>query len=172
MSAASRHVCLLFAALFLLPTASAGAGKPRFVTDTVAGVQLTEGEEIRAYDARTGYYLVRWRECCGGPSGLVLTRSKQRAEEHANVDDAVHHRLRSLATGHGVVIGDTLQAVRSRLGMPTRLPQRGKQPEELTYTYLYRYREGESVMELQAEYTFRGGRLWQIELAENYLEGG
>src|SRR5688572_26752360 len=137
MSAASRPVRLLFVALFLLSTASAGANRPRFVTDTVAGVQLTEGEEIRAYDPRTGYYLVRWRECCGGPSGLVLTRSKQRAEEHANVDAAVHRRFRSLATGHGVAIGDTLQAVRSKLGMPTRLPRRGKQPGELTYTYLY-----------------------------------
>lgn len=169
---AAHPLCLLFAVLLLLPTASAGAKPPRFVSNTVAGVELTEGEEIRIYDARTGYYLVRWRECCGGPSGLILTRSKQKAAAEGNLEDISPRRLPSLATGHGVAIGDTLQMVRQKLGMPTRLPRRGMRPGEWTYTYLYRYPDGASVMEYQAEYTFRGGRLREIELAENFIVGG
>jgi hypothetical protein len=172
MNSASRPMYLLFAILLLLPTASAGAKPPGFVSYEVAGVELTEGEEIRSYDSRTGYYLVRWRECCGGPTGVVLTPSKQRAAEQGGLDTVQPRRLRSLATGHGVAIGDTLRAVRQTLGMPTRRPQRGKRAEEWIYTYLYRHPDGEALMEYQADYTFRGGRLREIEFAENFIEGG
>jgi hypothetical protein len=174
MPVTAHPLCLLLAVL-LLPTASTAAKPPRppgYVSRIVAGVELSGGEEIRVYDSRTGYYLVRWRECCGGPTGLLLTPSRQKAAEEVDLESLKTRPIRSLATGHGVAIGDTLQTVRQKLGMPTRLPRRGRRAQEWTYTYLYRYPDGASVMEYRADYTFRDGRLRQIELAENFIEGG
>jgi hypothetical protein len=49
-------------------------------------------------------------------------------------------RLPSLATGHGVAIGDTPQSVRQRLGMPTRVRWSQRKPGARIYSYIYVYR--------------------------------
>jgi hypothetical protein len=83
-------------------------------------------------------------------------------------------RLPTLATGHGIMIGDAPQTVRQRLGMPTRVEWARKKPglRIYSYRYFYRHREGHVVMEYEAAYTFRNARLWQIEFREDMIEGG
>jgi hypothetical protein len=46
-------------------------------------------------------------------------------------------RLPTLATGHGIMIGDAPQTVRQRLGMPTRVKWARKKPDLRVYCYRF-----------------------------------
>jgi hypothetical protein len=72
--------------------------------------------------------------------------------------------LPSLATGHGVVIGDTPRQVQRKIGKPTRTRRTGRKWQQRIDTYSARIRDRRGPWQYQAVYTYRKGRLWAVEL--------
>jgi hypothetical protein len=167
---------LLAALVALAASAALGAGRrPRYVSYVLAGTRLQDASNDAArQDRPTGYRLVGSRECDGGHLSLGLRPQEALTDGSGYSSEVLVCRLPTLATGHGIMIGDAPQTVRQRLGMPTRVEWARKKPglRIYSYRYIYRYREGHVVMEYEAAYTFRNARLWQIELREDTIEGG
>jgi hypothetical protein len=106
--------------------------------------------------------------------GLVLSPHIEHVEGAAGICDAEIpcRRLPSMATGHGITIGDTPAQVLRKIGLPTTASPAERSSKQCVFTYVYRWREGVCTLEHRSVYTFRKGRLWAIELYEDTIEGG
>ncbi len=116
---------------------------------------------------------MRTVECDGGILGLVLTRDRHVvAQDGYSVpslgkkgDMALTTKaLPSLRTGKGVVIGDSPNAVRTRLGAPTKVTPHGRFVD-----YVYKGRRGDG--DHEQTYTFKAGRLIEVSFFRDATQG-
>jgi hypothetical protein len=155
------------------------AHPPKWFSLKLAGHRLESGEKDTEgiYDRATGFYLFRTGECDGAYIGLVLTRDRNEVtqagyyvpnftpKEHGNGKERLRHRhLASLSTGGGVRIGDSMEAVRRRLGRPTSLDQDDSKARYPIYVYEWR-EKGPDARVYEQRYTFKEGKLIEIQLS-------
>lgn len=159
----------------------AGTVTPRWLDDSLAGYAFTYDETHKPFglrDPKSGFMLVRGVECDGGLLTLLLTRDRHQvvgegfkipgirsAEGYEGEMPVVSKTLRTLRTGKGLAIGDSPDALRTRLGRPTRLKRHGP---FVNYVYAARlgqydpWSKGVVRAEIEQRYTFKAGRLIEI----------
>ncbi len=159
----------------LLVATLAVAASPRWLDRTLAGYALAvdgRREMIGVHDTKRGFYLLRTTECDGAILTLTLTHDRNVVTDQGfsvpefepkHSDNGsialVERTLPSLRTGKGVVVGDTPNAVRLRLGSPTRTKRHAP---FLDFVYEGHTREARRTDHVQ-RYTFKSGRLVEIQ---------
>lgn len=103
---------------------------------------------------------------------MVLSPSRSERISLTSEDWIDRVKLPSLAAGNGVAIGDRPERLRRLLGRPNSTERARGQRGALTFTYRYRYGKRGSRRKYEADYTFRNGRLWEINLQDESLEPG
>jgi hypothetical protein len=148
---------------------------PKWMDYTIAGYALSYDEHHSALlvlDPKTRFFILRDVVCDGAYVTLELTRDRaeinanggtltQRgAKVELNYDGlaAVTKPLPHLATGKGVKIGDSMSAVKTKLGNPTKHGPSGSRDQFLDYAYLWKT----SDTLFTETYTFKKGKLIQI----------
>lgn len=142
---------------------------PRWLDTEIAGYALKSDPTVGVHDPKRGYFLVRTIECDGAIVTLTLTRDRNVVSGEGYAVPAftpregtpgnlklVEKPLPSLATGKGVAIGASTDAVRARLGSPTRT-----KPHAAFLDYVYAWRQHATTHEQR--YTFKAGRLIEIQ---------
>jgi len=156
---------------------------PAWMDWMLAGYALASGvkhNDVGVFDPSNGYYLVRDLECDGGFITVLLTRDRREVcgegyfvpnYHPAYRPDGVENgtmklrvgTLRSLSSGHGVGIGDTPEAVRARLGVPTKVAREGGHRQYLAWSYVWvqGFTHDDQVTYTE-KYTFKAGKLIEM----------
>jgi hypothetical protein len=148
---------------------------PVWFDRTVAGYVL-KNEMLGVVDPRSGFYVVRDGDCDGAFLSLTLTRDRHIVKNAGyrvpSLDPTpsgdgsrplATKRLSPLSTGKGVAIGFSPSRVAARLGHPTKIQHSGDRKQFLDY--VYRLEEKASGASYEQTYTFKQGRLIQIEFS-------
>ncbi|HZH97387.1 MAG TPA: hypothetical protein VEX38_00325 [Fimbriimonadaceae bacterium] len=163
----------------------AGKEPPKWLDKKVAGY-LVAFDDLRQpvgiFDKKQGLYLLRMVECDGGHLGVLLTRDRHLVSnwghkvpnfktQNEGVVPLTEKPLPSLATGKGIKLGATPGDVTSKLGRPGKIQKSG--PRKQFTDYLYTWRnvvkgEGEEWLN---RYTFKEGRLIEIEFRRDSVPG-
>lgn len=139
----------------------------------LAGYALDKPGSVNLRDARTGYYLVRARECDGAHMYLGLYPNRAALAEVAGSSDSpiAAGRLRDLRTGHGVAIGDTAAEVLGKMGSPTWQGLARHTAGERVWSYHHLSGTHAKGVEYITLFRFRHGHVTGIELDREAYPG-
>jgi len=167
-------------AAFSVTSPSMGDHAPSWYDQKLAGYLLLFDERhdvVAVSDPKSGYFLVRSAECDGALLSLVLTRDRKMVSEmgfkvpnyktkEAGEQKILIKPIPSLSTGKGVTIGDSPDQVRQRLGPPTKTKHTGGRKQFVELVYTWKSGKGEDETDIEETYTFKGGKLIEIEFFE------
>lgn len=160
------------------------AKAPAWLDKSLAGYQVaSDGARSQAgvYDPKRDFYLVRGIECDGAHINVTLTRDRHVVSNWGyqvpSLPDVKGYLplqtkpLPSLATSHGVRIGDDEKALRSRLGAPTSITRSGNRNQFRNHSYVWRNVKS-GVGEIWTnEYVFKEGRLIEMTFSRDAVPG-
>jgi len=154
---------------------------PKWFDTTLAGYAFKYDEKhsmAGVHDPKTGFYLMRNVECDGGVLILTLTRDRNIVtgngykvlgfvpKTHDNGSLQLTEKpLPSLATGHGIRIGDSPAKIRAKLGAPTKIGRSGARKQWTDWHYVWRTGEHDETLKYEQRYTFKAGKLIEVEFS-------
>ena len=139
----------------------------------LAGYSTEKRDHVVIRDARTGYYLLRNCECDGSHVNLILCRDTASLKNWGVSADTPFKSgsLRSLATGHGIRIGDSRARVKQVMGLPTWQGTSKFRRGERAWSYHRLFGTQMDGVEYITLFRFRSGRVSGIELDRELRPG-
>lgn len=162
----------------MLALVAAVALQPAWFDSNIAGYAFaydSTHSPIAVYDPVRKYYVMREVECDGGVLELTLTKDRnvmadygffvpnfQPKDRENGTRTVTVKPISSLRTGKGVAIGDSIAAVRKRLGKGGHLTKEGR-----FVNLVYSWRNRADAQQYEERYTFKGGALIEIQFSRN-----
>lgn len=151
--------------LGIAATVGASGHKQPPVERMLAGYTTEKRDAILLRDTRSGCYLVRQCECDGSHIHLALYRDKTPLRDGFEPGKPISTgRLRSVQTGRGVGIGDTVTQARRIMGPPTWQGGSRYSRDEQVWSYHHLIGTRAKGVEYITILRFRNGLVSGIEL--------